>query len=210
MKSNFKQFLSELDTIVARDPATSGRLEAFLCSPGLHSILFYRLAHRLWLAHWRLTARVLAQFARFLTGVEIHPGATIGKNLFIDHGMGTVIGETSVIGDNVTMYHGVTLGGIASRSSKNGKRHPTLEDNVVVGAGAQILGDITIGKNAKVGANTTVVKSVPANVTVTGVAAHWITQNKKPVFLPYGLFVKALDPLEQRIEALEEKLKAKE
>jgi serine O-acetyltransferase len=210
MKSNFKQFLSELDTIVARDPATSGRLEAFLCSPGLHSILFYRLAHRLWLAHWRLTARVLAQFARFLTGVEIHPGATIGKNLFIDHGMGTVIGETSVIGDNVTMYHGVTLGGIASRSSKNGKRHPTLEDNVVVGAGAQILGDITIGKNAKVGANTTVVKSVPANVTVTGVAAHWITQNKKPVFLPYGLDVKALDPLEQRIEALEEKLKAKE
>jgi serine O-acetyltransferase len=157
-----------------------------------------------------LTARVLAQFARFLTGVEIHPGATIGKNLFIDHGMGTVIGETSVIGDNVTMYHGVTLGGIASHSSKNGKRHPTLEDNVVVGAGAQILGDITIGKNAKVGANTTVVKSVPANVTVTGVAAHWITQNKKPVFLPYGLDVKALDPLEQRIEALEEKLKAKE
>lgn len=146
MNSNFKQILQDLDTIVAKDPATTGRWEAFLCSPGYHGILFYRLSHRLWQKGWRLSARLLSQFGRLLTGVEIHPGAQIGKNFFIDHGMGVVIGETAVIGDNVTMYHGVTLGGTKSYGGKSGKRHPTVEDNVVIGAGAQVLGPITVGQ----------------------------------------------------------------
>lgn len=208
MKTNFKQFLEELDTIVAKDPATSGRMEAFLCSPGVHSILVYRLAHRMWKRNWRLSARVLSQFGRFLTGVEIHPGAEIGKNFFIDHGMGVVIGETSVIGDNVTLYHGVTLGGTKPFAGKGGKRHPTLEDNVVVGAGAQILGPITVGKNAKVGANATVVKDVAENTTVVGSAAHKTVNAKGGAFSPYGINSKAPDPYDERIAKLEKELSA--
>lgn len=207
MDSKFKQFLQELDTVVAKDPATSGRLEAFLCSSGYHGILFYRLAHRLWLKNWRLTARLISQFARFLTGVEIHPAAKIGKNFFIDHGMGVVIGETSEIGDNVTMYHGVTLGGTNSFTGKGGKRHPTLEDNVVVGAGALILGPITVGKNAKVGANATVVRDVAANTTVVGTAAHKTESAKSCVFMPYGINAKTVDPYDKRLEALEKEIK---
>lgn len=207
MNSNFKQFLQELDTVVAKDPATSGRLEAFLCSSGYHSVLFYRLSHRLWEKNWRLSARLISQFSRFLTGVEIHPGAKIGKNFFIDHGMGVVIGETSEIGDNVTMYHGVTLGGTNSFAGKGGKRHPTIEDNVVIGAGALILGPITIGKNAKVGANATVVKSVAAGTTVVGTAAHKTDSAKSCDFTPYGINAKTVDPYDKRIEALEKELK---
>ena len=206
MKSNFKCFLNELDSIVARDPATSGRLEAFLCSSGYHSILFYRLAHVLWQHHWRLVARLVSQLGRFLTGVEIHPAAQIGKNFFIDHGMGTVIGETTIIGDNVMMYHGVTLGGISSSSQKGSKRHPTIEDNVVIGSGAQVLGPITIGKNAKIGANATVVKNVAANTTVIGVAAHKTEAGKGTAFVPYGISPKAQDPYDKRIEELEAKI----
>jgi len=206
MDSKFKQFLQELDTVVAKDPATSGRLEAFLCSSGYHGILFYRLAHRLWVKNWRLTARLISQFARFLTGVEIHPGAKIGKNFFIDHGMGVVIGETSEIGDNVTMYHGVTLGGTNSFTGEGGKRHPTLEDNVVVGAGALILGPITVGKNAKVGANATVVHDVAANTTVVGTAAHKTESAKSCAFMPYGINAKTVDPYDKRIEALEKEI----
>lgn len=208
MKTNFKQFLDELDTIVAKDPATSGRWEAFLCSPGLHSILIYRFSHRLWCKNWRLAARLLSQFGRFLTGVEIHPGAEIGKNFFIDHGMGVVIGETTIIGDNVTLYHGVTLGGTKSFDGKGGKRHPTLEDNVVVGAGAQVLGPITVGKNAKVGANATVVKDVAANTTVIGAAAHKTASAKDCAFSPYGINCKAPDPYDERIAKLEKELTA--
>lgn len=212
MNSNFKQFLQELDTVVAKDPATSGRLEAFLCSSGYHGILFYRLAHRLWLKNWRLSARLISQFARFLTGVEIHPGAKIGKNFFIDHGMGVVIGETAEIGDNVTMYHGVTLGGTNSFAGKGGKRHPTLEDNVIVGAGALVLGPITVGKNAKVGANATVVHNVPANATVVGIAAHKTETAKSCAFTPYGINDKTVDPYDKRLAELEaeiERLKGK-
>lgn len=208
MKTNFKQFLDELDTIVAKDPATSGRMEAFLCSPGFHSILFYRLAHRLWERDWRLPARLLSQLGRLLTGVEIHPGAKIGKNFFIDHGMGVVIGETSVIGDNVTLYHGVTLGGTKPFNGAGGKRHPTIEDNVVVGAGAQVLGPITVGKNAKVGANATVVKDVAANTTVIGSAAHKTQNAKGDAFAPYGINCKAPDPFDERLEKLERELAA--
>ena len=208
MKTNFKDFLSELDSIIARDPATTSRLEAFLCSSGYHGILFYRLAHKLWQRNWRLTARLISQFGRFITGVEIHPGATIGKNFFIDHGMGTVIGETSVIGNNVTMYHGVTLGGTKSFTGSHGKRHPTLEDNVIVGSGAQILGPITVGKNSKIGANATVVKDVEPNTTVVGVAAHKTMPSKTTAFAPYGINLKAPDPYDKRINELEAKITA--
>ena len=211
MKSNFKQFLSELDTIIAKDPATSSRLEAFLCSPGYHGILFYRLSSKLWNKNWRITAKLISQLGRFLTGVEIHPGAKIGKNFFIDHGMGVVIGETSVIGNNVTMYHGVTLGGIRSFGNKNDKkRHPTIEDNVVIGAGSLILGAIKIGKNAKIGANSTVLKDVSANSTVVGVAAHKVNSPKANDFMPYGITNKFVDPYEKRILELEQKISALE
>jgi len=208
MKSNFKQFLSELDTIIAKDPATSSRIDAFLCTPGLHSILFYRLSHKLWIKNWRLSAKVISLISRFLTGVEIHPGAKIGKNFFIDHGMGVVIGETSVIGDNVTMYHGVTLGGTTSYNSKKGvKRHPTIEDDVVIGAGALVLGPIVVGKNAKIGANATVVKDVKPNTTVVGVAAHKTSMSKDQTFMPYGISNKVKDPYEERILELEKEIK---
>lgn len=207
MKTNFKNFLSELDSIIARDPATTGRLEAFLCSSGYHGILFYRLSHKLWLKKWHLSARLISQLGRFFTGVEIHPGAKIGKNFFIDHGMGTVIGETAVIGDNVTMYHGVTLGGTKSFSGISGKRHPTIKDNVVIGSGAQILGPITVGKNAKVGANATVVKDVADNTTVIGVAAHKSVSSKNVSFAPYGINTNVPDPYDKRIEALEKQIK---
>ena len=131
--------------------------------------------------------------------MEIHPGAQIGKNFFIDHGMGVVIGETAVIGDNVTMYHGVTLGGTKSYGGKSGKRHPTVEDNVVIGAGAQVLGPITVGKNAKVGANAPVVKDVPQNTTVIGTAAHRAETSRSCAFIPYGINAKTADPYEKRI-----------
>ena len=208
MNSNFKQFLSELDTIIKKDPATSNRLEAFLCSPGYHGILFYRLSHKFWKLNWRLTAKLISQIGRFFTGVEIHPGAKIGKNFFIDHGMGVVIGETTIIGDNVTMYHGVTLGGTSSINSKKGeKRHPTIKDNVVIGAGALVLGPIEVGENAKIGANATVVKNVKANTTVIGVAAHKAMDTKNQSFVAYGISGSTIDPYEKRIEELEKQLK---
>ena len=203
MKTNFKSFLNELDSIIKRDPATSGRIEAFLCSTGYHGILFYRLAHVLWQKGFKLTARLVSQLGRWLTGVEIHPGAEIGKNFFIDHGMGVVIGETSIIGDNVTMYHGVTLGGT---SQNKGKRHPTIEDNVIIGAGALVLGPITVGKNAKVGANATVVKDVKADTTVVGVAAHKTENVKTKAFMAYGINASVNDPYEDKINRLEKEI----
>lgn len=205
MKRKIKQFLEGLDTIIQKDPATKSRLEAFLCSPGYHSILIYRLSHQLWQKDWRLAARLLSQFGRFMTGIEIHPAAKIGKNFFIDHGMGVVIGETAEIGDNVTLYHGVTLGGTKSFEGKDGKRHPTIKDNVVIGAGAQVLGPITVGKNAKVGANATVVKDVAANTTVVGTAAHK-TETMKDDFAPYGINTKAPDPYDKRLSSLERQI----
>lgn len=206
MNSNFKHFLQELDTIVKKDPATSGRLDAFLCSPGYHAILFYRLSHKLWQKKWRLSARLISQFARFLTGVEIHPGATIGKNFFIDHGFGTVIGETAIIGDNVMMYHGVTLGGTKSYAGTTGKRHPTIEDNVVIGSHAQILGPITVKKNAKIGANATVVKDVEQNTTVIGSKAHVAETAKTCAFTPYGINAKTPDPYDKQINHLKNEI----
>jgi serine O-acetyltransferase len=156
----------DIHVIYQRDPAARSTLEILLCYPGLHALWFYRLAHWLWTHHLFLLGRWTSHLGRFFTGIEIHPGARIGKGFFIDHGMGTVIGETSEIGDDVTLYHNVTLGGVSWRKEK---RHPTIEDHVVVGAGAQILGPIRIGARARIGANAVVVKEAPSDSVVTGV-----------------------------------------
>jgi len=151
-----------------RDPAARGQLETILTYPGVHAVIWHRLSHRLWLRGWRFPARLLSWFSRFLTNIDIHPGAKIGHRFFIDHGAGVVIGETAEVGNDVTLYHGVTLGGT---SWSPGKRHPTLEDGVVVGAGAKILGPITVGRGTRVGANSVVVKGTPPDVTVVGIPA---------------------------------------
>ena len=151
-----------------RDPAARGELETLLTYPGVHAVIWHRLAHRLWRSGWRFPARLLSWLSRFLSNVDIHPGARIGHRFFIDHGAGVVIGETAEIGDDVTLYHGVTLGGT---SWSPGKRHPTLEDGVVVGAGAKILGPITVGRGTRVGANSVVIDATPPDVTVVGIPA---------------------------------------
>ena len=164
----------DIAVIYQRDPAARSTLEILLCYPGLHAIWFYRLSHWLWTHKLKLLARWFSHLMRALTGIEIHPGARIGENLFIDHGMGVVIGETAEVGSCVTIYHGVTLGGT---SLNKGKRHPTLEDNVVVGAGAKVLGAITIGANSRIGANAVVVKSVPPNSVVVGVPGQVVVRS---------------------------------
>ncbi|MCI2285105.1 serine O-acetyltransferase [Colwellia sp. MSW7] len=171
----FDRMKEDINSVFDRDPAARTTFEVLLNYPGLHAIWIHRLSHRLWRANWKLLARVLSTFSRWLTGVEIHPGAKLGRRFFIDHGMGVVIGETSEIGDDVTLYHGVTLGGT---SGIFGKRHPTLEDNVVIGAGAQVLGPITIGKGGKVGSNSVVVKDLPENATAVGIPARIVNSNK--------------------------------
>jgi serine O-acetyltransferase len=173
---NFFQLIREdMKSIFDRDPAARTNLELLFCYPGLHAIWGHRIAHWLWVQKLYLLARWLSHFTRFLTGIEIHPGATIGRRFFIDHGMGVVIGETSEIGSDVTLYHGVTLGGT---SLEKGKRHPTLGDRVVVGTGAKILGAITIGEGSRVGANAVVVKSVPPNSVVVGVPGQIVMRSK--------------------------------
>ena len=176
----------DLQAVLARDPAARSRLEAALFSPGLHAIWAHRAAHALWRRGFRLTARLVAHVTRAVTGVEIHPGARIGRRFFIDHGMGVVIGETAEIGDDVTMYHGVTLGGT---TFNRGRRHPTIEDEVVLGAGAKILGAITVGTGARVGANAVVVKSVPAHGVAVGVPARVL--GGEPESVPGRLIVGA-------------------
>lgn len=172
----FKRLREDLDAFIARDPAARSRLEVILCYSGFHAILVHRLAHRLWRWRWRLLARVVAQIARLFTGVEIHPGARIGPRFVIDHGHGVVIGETSEIGADVTLYQGVTLGGtspaVNARSQVSVKRHPTLQDGVILGSGAQILGPITIGEGARVGANSVVTRDVAPGATAVGIPAH--------------------------------------
>ena len=176
-----------LQSIIDRDPAAKSKLSLILTYPGVKAVFFHRLAHFFSVAKFDLIARIISQFSRFLTGIEIHPGAKIGKNLFIDHGMGVVIGETSEIGDNVTIYHMVTLGGISpsinSNNQRNIKRHPTLMDNVVVGSGAQILGPVVVGKNSKIGANAVVTKNVEENDVMIGIPAKNVgtaTEEFKP------------------------------
>jgi serine O-acetyltransferase len=162
--------LEDVDAAMARDPAAQSRLETFLTSPGLHAVWSHRLAHRLWQRPaYRLPARILSNVTRTLTGVEIHPGATIGRRFFIDHGMGVVIGETAVVGDDVMMYHDVTLGG---RSLRKVKRHPTVGDRVTIGSGARVLGDIDIGDDSQIGANSVVTKDVPAGAVAVGIPAQ--------------------------------------
>ncbi len=169
----FKQIVNEIDSVFARDPAARSRLEVLLCYPGLHALLLYRLANWLWRKGFRLLGRVISHVARFLTGIEIHPGASIGQRLFIDHGMGVVIGETATIGDDVTLYHGVTLGGVAPGDTAKGeRRHPQIGSKVIIGSGAQLLGAIVVGDHARVGSNAVVVKDVPAGAIVVGVPAH--------------------------------------
>src|SRR5882762_1027517 len=165
----FQNLRDEIDATLARDPAARSRLEVVLCYPGFQALLYYRLAHWLWQRRWYLAGRFVSHVGRVMTGIEIHPGARIGRRLFIDHGMGVVIGETAEIGDDCTLYHGVTLGGT---SWNKGKRHPTLGKGVVVGAGAKILGPIIIGDCAKVGSNAVVVKDVPPGATVVGIPGH--------------------------------------
>ena len=179
-----------LQSIIDRDPAAKSKLSLILTYPGVKAVFFHRLANFFSTAKFDLIARIISQFSRFLTGIEIHPKAKIGKNLFIDHGMGVVIGETSDIGDNVTIYHMVTLGGISpsinSNDQREVKRHPTLQDNVVVGSGAQVLGPITIGKNAKIGANAVVTKNVPENGIMIGIPAKNVGTATEE-FKPYGI-----------------------
>ncbi len=182
-----------LESIIKRDPAAKSKLSIILTYPGAKAVFFHKIANFFSIAKFHLVARIISQFSRFLTGIEIHPRANIGKNLFIDHGMGVVIGETSEIGDNVTIYHMATLGGISpsvnSNEQRNIKRHPTLKDNVVVGSGAQILGPVTVGKNAKIGANAVVTKDVPENAVMVGIPAKNVaeTSGSDENFKPYGI-----------------------
>ncbi len=182
-----------LESIIKRDPAAKSKLSIILTYPGAKAVFFHKIANFFAIAKFHLVARIISQFSRFLTGIEIHPKANIGKNLFIDHGMGVVIGETSEIGENVTIYHMATLGGISpsvnSNEQRNIKRHPTLKDNVVVGSGAQILGPVTVGKNAKIGANAVVTKDVPENAVMVGIPAKNVgeTSGSDENFKPYGI-----------------------
>ena len=179
-----------LESIIKRDPAAKSKLSVILTYPGVKAVFMHRIANFFAIAKFDLVARIISQFSRFMTGIEIHPKAKIGKNLFIDHGMGVVIGETSAIGDNVTIYHMATLGGISpsinSDNQREIKRHPTLQDNVVVGSGAQVLGPIPIGKNAKIGANAVVTKDVPENGVMVGIPAKNVGTATEE-FKPYGI-----------------------
>jgi serine O-acetyltransferase len=213
----FKTLGDDIGAAFERDPAVRSRLEVVLCYPGFHALVFYRLARACWVRKLYLLGRFLSNLGRFLTGIEIHPGAVIGRGFFIDHGLGVVIGETSVIGDNVTLYHDVTLGGIApslnSGAQVDQKRHPTLADGVIVGSGAQVLGPITLGKGCRVGANSVVLKDVAPGVTVVGIPAKAVVPNtrRKPArFDAYGTptgeradpMADVIDGLNQQIETL--------
>ncbi len=202
---NFIERMKEdINSVFERDPAARNSFEVLTNYPGLHAIWWHRLANKLWRLKWFWLARTFASLSRWVTGIEIHPGATIGRRFFIDHGMGVVIGETAIVGDDCTLYHGVTLGGT---SWNKGKRHPTLENDVVVGAGAKILGPITVGKGARVGSNAVVVKNVAPSSTIIGVpgrvAGH--TQvNQHEAFEAYGLELGTDDPLTRAVTSMAE------
>ena len=204
----FRRLREDIRSVFDRDPAARTSWEVLTCYPGVHALLMYRLSHWLWHFRFRWLGRLVSHFARFLTGIEIHPGATIGRRFFIDHGMGVVIGETAIIGDDVTLYHGVTLGGT---SWNKGRRHPTLENAVVIGAGAQILGPITVGARSKVGSNAVVVKDVPAGTTAVGNPARIIDSEQGLLreekagqmgFSAYALAGHQADPLAKAIHGL--------
>src|SRR4029077_13023228 len=204
----FKNLRDEIDATLARDPAARSRLEVVLCYPGFHALLFHGVAHSLWEHRWRLAGRFVSHLGRMLTGIEIHPGARIGRRLFIDHGMGVVIGETAEIGDDCTLYHGVTLGGTRpSREQGGQKRHPTIGNDVIVGSGAQVLGPFRVGDGARIGAASVVLKEVPAGATMVGTPAHQVARRSAgdvspPVFEPYGISGEIPDPIARPIAAL--------
>jgi serine O-acetyltransferase len=191
----------DIEVVFERDPAARNLLEVLLCYPGLKAILIHRVAHWLWRHNWKLTARILSQISRFFTQIEIHPGAKIGEGFFIDHGSGVVIGETTEIGNNVTIYQGVTLGGTGH---EKGKRHPTIRDNVVIGNGARILGSFTVGENARIGAGAVVLREVPPNSTVVGNPGRIVKQDGKRVD-PLD-HVHLPDPVANALESLQQQV----
>jgi len=204
----FKHIKEDISVVFERDPAARTHWEIITTYPGVHALIIHRLSHWIWRKRFFWIARFISHIGRWLTGIEIHPGATIGRRVFIDHGMGVVIGETAVIGDDCTLYHGVTLGGT---SWNKGKRHPTLEQGVVIGAGAKVLGPITIGKGAKIGSNAVVVKDVPENATAVGIPARILEQEtnkqrdamaEKIGFSAYAVSDNANDPMTKAIHAL--------
>ncbi len=208
----FSDIKSDYRAVFERDPAARNSLEVIFTSPGFQAVVAHRISHSLWNNHLKFPARLLSHFSRILTGIEIHPGARIGKGFFIDHGMGVVIGETSEIGDNVTVYHGVTLGGT---SYTRDKRHPTVKDNVTIGAGAKILGPLTIGENSKIGANSAVIKDVPPDSTVVGIPGNVVSREDFPTYTglehnklpdPAESLMKRIVELEERIRLLEAEL----
>ena len=186
-----------LESIISRDPAAKSKISVILTYPGVKAVFLHKIANFFCIAKMDLVARIISQFSRFLTGIEIHPNAKIGKNLFIDHGMGVVIGETSEVGNNVTIYHAVTLGGISpsidSERQRNEKRHPTIGDYVVIGSGAQIIGPVVVGKSARIAANAVVVKDVPESATMVGIPAKAVKLENKGKFRPYGVDDKVKD-----------------
>ena len=210
----FKVMRQEIIGIQERDPAARSWLEVVVCYPGFHAIIMHRAAHWAWKHDLKLLGRFLSQIGRFVTGIEIHPGAVIGKSFFVDHGMGVVIGETAEIGDRVTLYHDVTLGGVApsidTDSQREQKRHPTLGDDVVVGSGAQILGPVTVGSCARVGANAVVTKDIPEDVTVVGIPGRAIPRDSRrrtPEFSPYGTPLGDIpDPIARALDGLMEQV----
>ena len=205
----FARLREDIHVIFERDPAARTVPEILICYPGLHAVWFYRLAHWFWVRGWRFMGRLVSHLGRAFTGIEIHPGAQIGKGFFIDHGMGVVIGETSEIGDNVTLYHGVTLGGT---TWKKGKRHPTIGNNVVIGTGGKVLGPVTIGDNTRIGGNSVVVSDIPPNSIVVGVPGKVVFRVEggeriklDREFMPDPQ-ARAIKSLLERVAALEEKL----
>jgi serine O-acetyltransferase len=221
----FKRIIEDLDAFLARDPAARSRLEVAFLYPGFHALMAHRVANRLWRNRWRYLARFVSQLSRLLTGVEIHPGATIGKRFVIDHGAGIVIGETAEIGDDVTLYQNVTLGGVApsvdSHEQRNTKRHPTLADGVIVGSGGQVLGPYMVGEGARIGANAVVTRDIPAGVTAVGIPARVVMPKDKAKakeFQAYGTpadgcpdpVLRTIDNLRAQVTALTERLEALE
>jgi serine O-acetyltransferase len=200
-----KNLREQIDATLARDPAARSRLEVVLCYPGFHALLYHRLAHWLWQRGWLLAGRSVSHLGRVLTGIEIHPGARIGKRVFIDHGMGVVIGETADVGDDVTLYQGVTLGGTSL--TRGAKRHPTIGNGVIVGSGAQVLGPFGVGDGARIGAAAVVLTEVPEGATMVGnparqVARRSATTESKPVFQPYAVCGDIPDPIARALNGL--------
>jgi serine O-acetyltransferase len=208
----FKNLRDEIDATLARDPAARSRLEVVLCYPGFQALLYYRAANCLWRHGWRLAGRFVSHLGRVMTGIEIHPGASIGRRLFIDHGMGVVIGETTEIGDDCTLYDGVTLGGTRpTRDQQSQKRHPSIGNDVIIGAGAKVLGPFMVGDGARIGAAAVVLKEVPPGATVVGNPARQVVRRtipgeERPVFQPYGVDPDIPDPVARALNGLLEEV----